>query len=266
MILDCKEISRFYLDRYKHEISKLPIKPKLAFILDKTANLTYVNAKKRDLDYCGVEYQDYFVENLWDTLNLIDCLNQDRLTHGILIQLPVSFDYNLAINKLDSLKDVDCLTDENQLGISSGNFYPCTVSGILDLIDYKNIKTKDKTITVINRTSLIGKPLFNILSSKKYDGNLIMLHSKTSDLSKFTKISDIIITATGKRNLLTDEMIKDNTVIFDVGLDYDENGRLVGDVNVNNPTCLITPNPGGIGRLTRYSLVGNLLKCYKKQV
>ena len=195
--------------------------------------------------------------------------NEDKNITGIIIQLPIPDKYNTnkLINLIDPNKDVDGLTDYNKVKLYNNEegIIPCTPLGILELLNHYNIDVKGENIVIIGRSLLVSKPLFNLLLNK--DATVTMCHSKTINLSSITKNADILISATGKPHLVTEDMIKDNAVIIDVGISRID-GKLCGDVdfeNVSKKASYITPVPGGVGPMTVIMLMKNILNAYKKQ-
>ena len=193
-------------------------------------------------------------------------LNKDNTIDGIIIELPIPNHLNKdkILNSIIKEKDIDGLTLTNRENLEKNKPYlvPCTPLAILDLLDYYNISLKNKKITIIGKSILVGTPLYNILKNKHLEVNL--LDSKTKNIEKYTTISDIIIIAIGKKHFLKSNMIKKDVIIIDVGINS-ENGALYGDVdfeNVKEKSLYITPVPGGIGPMTIYEAMNNVYNAY----
>jgi methylenetetrahydrofolate dehydrogenase (NADP+)/methenyltetrahydrofolate cyclohydrolase len=178
--------------------------------------------------------------------------------------LPTNLNSNLILNKISYKKDVDGLTDINMGRLIHNNEYlsPCTPTGIIDLLDYYNIDISSKNITIIGRSNLVGKPLFNLFINR--NATVTLCHSKTLNLKEYTKNADILVVAVGIPNFITADFIKENAIVIDVGINRVDN-KIVGDVNftnVSSKTSYITPTPGGVGPMTVYELFNNTYKAY----
>ena len=164
-------------------------------------------------------------------------------------------------NKLISPdKDVDGFRDDSL-------FLPCTPYGIYLYLKNKKVEIKGKNVVIIGRSDIVGKPMAKLMLNE--DATVTICHSKTKDISLYTKTADIIIVAVGKRNLLTKDMIGNNMpIVIDVGINRDEEGKLCGDCDYLNllDVCeYISPVPGGVGLLTRFALMSNVVKAAKNK-
>ena len=273
MIIDGREVASKIKEEIKNEISLLSNKLTLCVVQvgDDEASNIYIKQKEKLANELGInfihkKYNDISEELLEEE---IIKLNEDKNITGIIIQLPIPDKYNTnkLINLIDPNKDVDGLTDYNKVKLYNNEegIIPCTPLGILELLNHYNIDVKGENIVIIGRSLLVSKPLFNLLLNK--DATVTMCHSKTINLSSITKNADILISATGKPHLVTEDMIKDNAVIIDVGISRID-GKLCGDVdfeNVSKKALYITPVPGGVGPMTVIMLMKNILNAYKKQ-
>lgn len=197
-------------------------------------------------------------------------LNHDPQVHGILVQLPLPKTINPSeiIEAIAPEKDVDGLHPLHQGHLAQGNIsiMPCTARGIISLLNAYNISLQGKTATVIGTSSIVGMPTALALTHAK--ATVSLCHSQTPSLSNYTKIADIIISATGKPNLITKMMVKPGAVVVDVGIHRLANGSLCGDVDfdaVSSVASWITPVPGGIGPMTIASLMQNTWQTYQQQ-
>jgi methylenetetrahydrofolate dehydrogenase (NADP+)/methenyltetrahydrofolate cyclohydrolase len=195
--------------------------------------------------------------------SLIDLLNNDDTVHGILVQLPLpnQLDEFATTSRISPLKDVDGLTPYNIGLLTSGRaiLKPCTPSGIMELFDYYKIDLEGKNIVIINRSNLVGKPLYNLMLEK--NATVTTCHSRTKNLKGHCLDADIIVTAIGNREkfVLTEDMIRPGVVVIDVGTARLE-GKLVGDVDYDNvikKASYVTPVPGGVGPMTIAMLLKN---------
>jgi len=203
-------------------------------------------------------------------LNLIDELNNNENINGILVQLPLPkhiSSYKI-LKAIKPEKDVDGFHLENVGRLVTGNaaFKPCTPAGIIQLLDYYNIDLEGKNAVVLGRSNIVGKPVAFLLLEK--NATVTICHSRTKDLSTITRQADVLIAAIGKPNFVTADMVKDDSVIIDVGINRVD-GKLVGDVDyqvVSQKVSLITPVPGGVGPMTIAMLMANTLQSFKNSL
>lgn len=272
MLLEGRELKKKILEELKEEIIRNNDKVGLAIIQvgnDKASDV-YVGQKEKmarflDFEYKHIKYDSDVLEE--ELIDKIYELNNDDNINGILVQLPIprNLDKDKIINSIDYRKDVDGLTDMNIGRLVSGKecLVPCTPLGIINLLDYYNIDVEGKNIVVVGRSLLVGKPIATLLTNK--NATVTICHSKTDNLSDYTKNADIVIVAIGKANFLTGDMIKENSIIIDVGINRVD-GKLCGDVDfddVKDKVSMITPVPGGVGQMTVASLAQNTYKAYK---
>lgn len=198
--------------------------------------------------------------------DLIDYSNENQKTCGVIIMqpLPAPLDIEYATNNLLPVKDVDCIS-----GINISKCFieqrpvvmPATVKAVLELIDFYNIDIHGKNICIIGRSNVVGRPLANILITRC--ATVTICHSKTVDISKYTKAADIIITAAGVIDLIGEDNTTKDQIIIDVGTNVKQNGELCGDANfsyLSTHVSQITPVPGGVGAITTSALLNTLLK------
>ena len=202
-----------------------------------------------------------------DLIKEIEKLNEDVNITGIIVQLPLP-DYlnkDKILNAISPLKDVDGLTNSNLLKLinKEDGLLPCTPKGIVSLLDYYNIDLH-KNVVIVGRSKLVGYPLFNMLLNR--DATVTICHSKTKNLSNYTKDADILIVAVGKKGLITKDMIKENVIIVDVGINRVDD-KIYGDVDLDciEKALYMTPVPGGVGPMTVISLMENVYLAYLKQ-
>ena len=244
------------------------VTPCLATILvgDNSASQTYVKNKHKACEEAGILTKDHRppAETSQNELNeVIDMLNDDSSVHGILIQLPLPnhIDEFDIITRIIPEKDVDGLTPYNIGLLVTGNaiLKPCTPSGIIEILDYYKISLEAKNVVIINRSNLVGKPLYHLLLQK--NATVTTCHSKTKDLRKICQDADIIITGVGNRDnfILTSDMIKDGAVVIDVATTHHD-GKLKGDTDFDDiisKASFASPVPGGVGPMTVAMLLKN---------
>jgi len=271
--IDGKVIAQTVKDRVKkstEELKKEGINPCLATVLvgNNPASATYVKNKHKACEEVGIITKDHKLDEntTQQELNsIIDELNQDSLVHGILVQLPLpeylsEFE---TTSRISPLKDVDGLTPHNAglLAMKKAALVACTPSGVMEMFDYHNIELEGKNIVLINRSNLVGKPLYHLLLEK--NATVITCHSKTKGIEKFCQEADIIITAVGDRTkfILTPDMIKDGAVVIDVAISRFQE-KLVGDADYDDiiqKASFATPVPGGVGPMTVAMLLKNTI-------
>jgi methylenetetrahydrofolate dehydrogenase (NADP+)/methenyltetrahydrofolate cyclohydrolase len=256
--------------------------PTLVVVLvgENAASLSYVRGKERACLKAGINCLIYkYDKNVSEKelQRVLQKLNKDSSVNGIIVQLPLPENINedTIIQSIIPHKDVDGLTTENLGLLAAGTprFVPATPLGVQKMLSEINFQIAGSNIVIIGRSKLVGTPLALLLSSKSELGNatVTVCHSKTKDLSKHTLQANVIIVATGRPNTLTIDMIANNPIIIDVGVNRVEdkskkNGyRLVGDTDFENiieNVSKITPVPGGVGPMTITMLLQNVLKAY----
>lgn len=269
--IDGIEVSKAVKERVKkavEELKKQGIEPCLATILvgDNPASAIYVRNKHKACEQVGILTKDLTPSATISQSEInetIDSLNKDHSIHGILVQLPLPQQLNEfeTISRISPIKDVDGLTPHNMGLLSMGKavLKACTPSGIMEMFDYYNIDLSGKNVVLINRSNLIGKPLYHLLLEK--NATVITCHSKTKNLKEISKSADIVITAVGDRKkfVLTADMIKEGAVVIDVAISKIEE-KLVGDIDfeeIIKKASYVSPVPGGVGPMTVAMLLKN---------
>jgi len=284
LILKGKPVSSKIKEDLSVRISVLKSKdiiPSLAAIIvgNNPASKLYVSSKAKTFAKLGCYSEVFELESNIDKdalINFIQNLNKNKKFHGILLQLPLPkhLDEKEILQIIIPEKDVDGFHPVNQGYIMQGNpkFIPCTPLGCLKILDYYNINVEGKDVVVIGRSNIVGKPISSLLSQNFSYGNatVTLCHTRTKDLSLYTKKADIIIAAVGVPNLVNRDMIKKGAHIIDVGINRIEDNsrekgyRVVGDVNFNDvlgKAASITPVPGGVGVMTVTMLLSNTVEA-----
>lgn len=188
--------------------------------------------------------------------------------HGILLQSPIPqhLDIREAFNLIDYKKDVDGFNPVNvgRLSIGEDAFISCTPHGVIRMLEEYNIPIEGKRAVIIGRSNIVGKPLIQCLLSK--NATVTVCHSKTQNIGEITKEADILIAALGRPKFVKEDMVKPGAVVIDVGINRNDEGKLVGDVdfeNVSKKASYITPVPGGVGPMTIAMLMENVVKAAK---
>ncbi|MDO4880675.1 MAG: bifunctional methylenetetrahydrofolate dehydrogenase/methenyltetrahydrofolate cyclohydrolase FolD [Capnocytophaga sp.] len=280
-ILDGKKTSLQLQEELAKEVALIKQKgekiPHLAAILvgENGASMTYVNNKVKACEKIGfqsslVKLPDTISEE--ELLQKIYELNENSDIDGFIVQLPLPkhIDEQKILLAISPEKDVDGFhpTNFGRMALGLEAFYPATPYGILELLQRYQIPTDGKNVVVIGRSDIVGKPMSILLSQKPWNATVTLTHSRTKNLSDFTKQADIIIVALGIPHFLKADMVKEGVTIIDVGITRQEDKtsvkgfRIVGDVdfeNVKEKANFITPVPGGVGPMTIAMLMKNTL-------
>ena len=271
--IDGKLIAQTVKDRVKKATDELKtdgINPCLATVLigNNTASATYVRNKHKACEEVGIITKDHKLDesvSQQELNKIIDELNADTSVHGILVQLPLPKHLSefATTSRISPIKDVDGLTPHNAglLSMKKAALVACTPSGVMEMFDHHNIDLEGKNIVLINRSNLVGKPLYHLLLEK--NATVITCHSRTKEIEKFCQSADIIITAVGDRTkfTLTPEMIKDNAIVIDVAITRFQD-KLTGDCDyekIIEKASFATPVPGGVGPMTVAMLLKNTI-------
>ncbi len=270
-IIDGKRISAEIREKLKIDIANLKtergIVPSLAVVIvgDDPASRVYVNNKKRACDEIGIMSYEFALPcdtSQAELLSLIDELNRRADVNGILVQMPLPAHINESsvIERINPIKDVDAFHEINVGKLMTGNFnfLPCTPAGIVRLLDESNIDIAGKHCVIISRSNIVGKPLAMLMLHR--DATVTICHSKTSNLAEICRTADILVSAVGRANFITSDMVAPGTVVIDVGINRGGDGKIRGDVdfeNVKQDTSYITPVPGGVGPMTICMLMHN---------
>lgn len=270
MLLDGKHVRDESLKRFKEiiEDNKLDLKLAIIYVGEHKPSEVYINNKIKYCNMVGIKTELYHLDinsSEKDIINLIKKLNKDESITGMILQCPIppQLDFNKCISYIDENKDIDGLTDANFIKLSKNEecLHPCTSKGIMNLLSYYDIDVSSKKVCIIGRGKLVGKPLYYEMLNN--DATVFMCHSKTSNLKEITLNSDIIVCAAGSRDVLTEDMVPNNSIVIDAGITVID-GKIYGDVDfekVQNKCKYITPNPGGVGPMTIAALIENVIKA-----
>jgi len=250
-------------------------RPGLAVIQigENPASTIYVSNKKKACEEAGIRSFGYQMQDdvsQMELLALIDTLNHDPQVHGILCQLPLPahIDEFTIIGAISPEKDIDGFHPINVGLLSLGRdcLVPCTPSGVLAMLKAYDVPIKGKRCVIIGRSNIVGKPVAQLLL--KEHGTVTLAHSRTVDLPALCREADILIAAIGKAKMITADYIKPGATVIDVGINRDENGKVVGDVDfasVEPVAGAVSPVPNGVGPMTIAMLLQNTLKAFCKQ-
>lgn len=274
-IIDGKAVSQKVKDEIRAEIERDGLDIGLAVVIvgNNQASRVYVNNKKKACEVCGIKSYEYALPEETSEeqlLELVDTLNNDKNINGILVQLPLPKQINeeKIIERISPLKDVDAFNAVNVGKIMIGNyaFLPCTPAGVMELIHSTGTEISGKECVVIGRSNIVGKPMAMLLLHE--NATVTICHSRTKNLAEVCRRADILVSAVGKADFVTADMVKDGAVVIDVGMNRNAENKLCGDVKydeVEPKASFITPVPGGVGPMTIAMLMKNTLMAKKLQ-
>ena len=281
IVISGKELATLRRNKMKEEViefgKKYPRLPHLVVILvgEDPGSVSYVTGKGKACVEIGIQnttIKKPVTITEEELLNLIDELNNDDTVDGILVQLPLPKHINsdLVIKRIAPEKDVDGFHPINvaSLYLKQDGIVSCTPKGIIEVLDYANIKIEGRHAVVIGRSNIVGMPVSKLLLDR--NATVTICHSRTANLAEITKTADILIAAVGKAKFVKADMVRDGAVVIDVGVNRDlETNKLCGDVDfkdVEPKASYITKVPGGIGPMTITCLMENTLECYLKHM
>ena len=274
-IIDGKAVSAAVKERVRAEIERDGLKIGLAVVIvgNNQASRVYVNNKKKACEACGITSYEYALPEETteeQLLELVDTLNADSKVNGILVQLPLPahLDEKKVIERISPLKDVDAFHAVNVGKIMIGDyaFLPCTPAGVMELIHSTGTDVSGKECVVIGRSNIVGKPMAMLLLHE--NATVTICHSRTKNLAEVCKRADVLVSAVGRADFVTADMVKPGAVVIDVGMNRNAEGKLCGDVKydeVEPVAGYITPVPGGVGPMTIAMLMENTLRAKKLQ-
>ncbi len=257
------------------ELKKQGINPKLAVILasEDEASKIYVGKKRKMCEELGIEQVEYILDSsktTEDVVDIVKMLNNDKSVNGILVQLPLykHMDMDEVLDSISDKKDVDGfhpLTLGKLFIGEKETFISCTPKGIMTILDDIGVECEGKHAVIVGRSRIVGKPISQLLL--KRGATVTICHSKTKDISVFTKQADILVAAVGRPHIITKDMIKPGAIVVDVGINRVD-GKILGDVDTEGALGIcdkITPVPGGVGLTTVLSLLQNVVQAAIEQ-
>ena len=269
-MLDGKAVAQQILDdiatKVGARVAKGKPRPKLATVIvgDNPASALYVRSKQKNARQVGIDSVDHRLPTEASTeqlLELIGTLNRDESVSGILVQqpLPNHIDLVQVVIAVDPIKDVDGFHPYNAGLVAQGlpgGIEPCTPSGIIELLDRGGVRIEGANAVVVGRSNIVGKPTALLLLRR--NATVTICHTRTKDLAGHTRNADILVAAAGQPNLITNDMVKPGAAVVDVSTNRVD-GTQVGDLGpgVDEVAGWLTPNPGGVGPMTRAMLVRN---------
>jgi len=265
MLIYGKEIR----DKIKEDISRAARKTHMSMAVvrighDKSS-LAYVNGIKKFGDESGVQVE---IINLSagisqeEAIKYIEELNQNSGVNGIMLQtpLPAHLKTSVLANAIDYRKDVEGIHNFNlgKLISKQAGIQPATPRAVISMLKHYNVEIEGQKVCIVGRSAILGSPLAMMMSSE--NGTVTLCHSRTRNLRDETRRADILVAAVGKANFITPDMVSEESVIIDVGINFDENGKMVGDVHeeAKAKSRLASAVPGGVGLITVAELFNNL--------
>ena len=279
-IIDGKALAEKLQTKLAEKTAKLKAEtgqePGLVVILvgDNPASQVYVRNKERSALAAGFRSEVVRLPESTtqeELLALIAKYNQDPAWHGILVQLPLPahIDDEAVLLAIDPDKDVDGFHPTNMGRLWSGHplMIPSTPAGIMEMFREYKVDLEGKNAVVIGRSNIVGKPMAQLLLSK--NATVTLTHSRTHHLAKIAKKADILVVAIGRGHFVTKDFVKEGAVVIDVGMNRDENGKLIGDVKfdeVAEVASLITPVPKGVGPMTITMLMEQTYQAFVRSL
>lgn len=279
IIISGKELAKEKRSEMKAQVDTLRQKgvtPGLAVILvgEDPASQSYVKAKEKACKETGIHSEIDVVSTTItesELLQKIETLNKAEHIHGILVQLPLPdhISEKKVIETIDPDKDVDGFHPINIGRMMTGqeSFLPCTPFGIVEMIKSKNIEIEGKHVVIVGRSNIVGKPVGQLLLNE--NATVTYCHSRTKNMKEFTRSADILVVAVGKSHFIGKDDVKEGAVVIDVGVNRNDEGKLIGDVefdHVKEVASFITPVPGGVGPMTITMLLNNTILSAKRNI
>lgn len=270
-LMDGKALAAQKKAAIRAEVERLAHTPGLAVVLvgENPASQIYVRGKARDCEECGIRCMDFRLPAQTtesELLTLIAELNGRADVDGILVQLPLpeGIRERRVLEAIAPEKDVDAFHPENvgRLVQGQARYLPCTPAGVMELLRAAGVDPAGRRAVIVGRSNIVGKPMALLLLQA--DATVTVCHSRTPDLADECRRADILISAVGRRGLITADMIKPGAAVVDVAMNRDEDGKLCGDVDFAAACAVaahITPVPGGVGPMTRAMLMENTLRA-----
>ena len=258
------------------EIESKELKPILALIRvgEKADDMSFARSIKKNCDNLGIAVFDYHIaedgreaELLPQTI--IDCNEDERISAIMLLRpLPKHLDEKKIVNLIKPSKDIDGITISSEAMVYAGHgegFAPCTPEACMEILKFYDLDLTGKNVVVVGRSLVVGKPLAMMLLAK--NATVTICHSKTRDLSSICRGADIIIVAIGKARFLTKDYVREGQIVLDVGINFDETGKLCGDVDTDSVAGIVsavTPVPGGVGPVTISLICQHIVEAHLK--
>lgn len=263
-------------DEIKHKLENMPQKPCLAIVRvgERPEDLSYERSALKRMAGIGIETKVYAFEetvSMGDFLPQFKAINDDPQIDGILLfrPLPSQLDESIIVEAISPEKDVDAISSASlgRLFVNDKDaFAPCTAQAVIEILHYYNIDIDRKNAVVLGRSLVVGKPLSMLMLNE--NATVTICHSHTEALSDICKKADILVSAIGKALWIDERFVTENSIVIDVGINVDENGKLCGDVNfenINDKVDMLTPVPGGVGAVTTAVLAKHVWESFARR-
>lgn len=268
-IIDGEKIAEEILTELEQKELEKPPELHIILVGDNPASRTYIQEKKEACQRLGFDAEVKSFPGDADesrVLKEIRKANKDSEVDGILVQLPLPehIDNNSVFETLSVEKDVDCLTPGNLGKVLRGNLWikPCAAEGVERILENQEIDLERKNVVIVNNSNLIGKPLSMALTEE--GATVTLCHEETADLTEHTGDADIVVTATGEKGVIRDEMVSEDSIVIDAGYSYSEGDVAQETDELEKPSKLSTV-PGGLGPITVAMTMKNLVKCFERR-
>lgn len=275
-----KTVAEYITEQVKSEVREMTVKkerrPRLAIIRvgDGVDDMTYERSAVKKMEAVGIEHEEYYfpedveAEVFYRSFHQI---NENPLVDGILVlrPLPKSLDEERLVNLIKPEKDVDAIAPISLGRLMAGEkevFAPCTAVAVIEMLNYASVDLKGKKVTIVGRSNVVGRPLALLFIGA--DATVTICHTRTEDLREATKRADILVAACGSAKLIKGLHIEKGTILIDVGINCGEDGKLCGDIDIEDvkeKASLCTPVPGGVGAVTTSVLAKHVLMARKKK-
>ena len=268
-ILDGKAVAENLKKDFEKRIANLKVKPNIAVLGIKgdEASDTYIRRIEKNCVKYSIGFNLYMADTEEEFKEYFDKVKNDNSITGIMFQQPLSKEISELIDNISPEKDIEGVSSTNMGKLLIGKndaMIPCTSKAVMEVINYYNIDLTGKKVVIVGRSNIVGKPLIPQLLQK--NATVTICHSKTHNLKEETRNADVVIMAIGKAKFLKKEDIKDNSILIDVGINF-EDGKIVGDIDfddVQEKASMCTPVPGGIGTITNAILISNIIDSCEK--
>ncbi len=271
------DVAAFMKEEMIKEVESLKssgIYPKLAIIRvgAREDDISYERGAKKRMEIVGIDCEVFELPldiSQEEFEKVFRKVNDDEKIHGILLfrPLPKHLDEEAVISSINPYKDSDCMCRDNIAKVFSGDktgYAPCTAEAVMEMLDYYKIDPKGKKVTIVGRSMVVGKPLSMLLLNRH--ATITVCHTRTENLNATCQNADILVAAAGKAKMINGDMVSEGTIVIDVGINFDENGNLCGDVDfetVKDKASYITPVPRGVGSVTTSILAKHVIKGAK---
>ena len=268
LLLEGKPVAENIKKNFQERIEKLKQKNKIPYLAvlglaGDEASLTYIKRIEKNCEKYGIKFLLKLASSEEEFVKNFNEIKENKEITGIMFQEPLPKKLSKLINEIPAEKDIEGVSINNMgklfLGETNINI-PCTSKAVIETLDYYNIDLTGKNVVIVGRSNIVGKPLIPQFLNK--NATVTVCHSKTKNIDEILRNADIVVMAIGKAKFLKKNMIKENAILIDVGINF-ENGKMVGDVDfedVKEKAYAITPVPGGIGVVTNSLLIDNIIK------